>query len=208
MAVTLPVNPLPRPETPTLEGDVAHVVFHEASVAVQSLVSRMGLNAHANTSAAAQALSVRPLSQRCRHLQPLRPGSALLRHWVRIHDPPRLAARRRQALSTRPHRAHQACLANPVLASASGGEGAIGDASGFPCRTPGCCTGGRSTNRARHCGDGTLPAMHHHAQGLGRHPNPGGHRDHARRLAMPLVLLALRTASAPWIPSPQPQPWP
>ena len=61
MAVTLPVNPLPRPETPTLEGDVAHLVFHEASVAVQSLVSRMGLNAHANTSAAAQALSVRPL---------------------------------------------------------------------------------------------------------------------------------------------------
>jgi hypothetical protein len=37
VAVTLPVNPLPRPETPTLEGDVAHVVFHEASVAVQQL---------------------------------------------------------------------------------------------------------------------------------------------------------------------------
>ena len=33
----------------------------------------MGLTAHANYSAAAQALSVRPLPQRCNHLQPLRP---------------------------------------------------------------------------------------------------------------------------------------
>ena len=34
-------------------------------------VSRMGMNAHANHSAPAQALSVRPLPQRCHHLQPL-----------------------------------------------------------------------------------------------------------------------------------------
>lgn len=61
MAITLPINPLPRPETPTLEGDVAHVVFHEACVAVQMSVSRMGLNAHANHSATAQALSMRPM---------------------------------------------------------------------------------------------------------------------------------------------------
>jgi hypothetical protein len=54
-ASNLQVNTLSRPETPTLEGDVAHVVFHEASVAVQSLVSRIGMNAHDNHSAAAQA---------------------------------------------------------------------------------------------------------------------------------------------------------
>ena len=65
------VNTLSRPETPTLQGDVAHVVFHEASVAVQSLVSRMGMNAHANYQAAAQAFSVRPLPQRRKYLQPL-----------------------------------------------------------------------------------------------------------------------------------------
>lgn len=70
-ASNLQVNPLSRPETPTLEGDVAHVVFHEASVAVQNLVSRMGLTAHAHYSTATQALFVRPLPQRCNHLQPL-----------------------------------------------------------------------------------------------------------------------------------------
>ena len=183
-------------------------MLHQCCIRGRSRPAPLRLAEGAHAGSTCQILPLRTLSHSGLGLQPLRPGSALLRHWVRIHDPPRLAARRRPALSTRPHRAHQACLANPVLASASGGEGAIGDASGFPCRTPGCCTGGRSTNRARHCGDGTLPAMHHHAQGLGRHPNPGGHRDHARRLAMPLVLLALRTASAPWIPSPQPQPWP
>ena len=44
----LQVNPLPRPET-LLESNVAHVVFHEAGVAVQTMVfTRMGMNAHAN----------------------------------------------------------------------------------------------------------------------------------------------------------------
>ena len=49
-----------------------------AGVVVKMAVSRMGMNAHANHSAPAQALSVRPLPQRCQHLQPLRPRSALL----------------------------------------------------------------------------------------------------------------------------------
>ena len=73
----LQVNPLPRPEAP-LESNVARVVFHEAGGGVQTVVSRMGMNAHAHYPAAAQALSVRPLPQHCQHLQPLRPRSALL----------------------------------------------------------------------------------------------------------------------------------
>ena len=43
----------------------------------------MGLTAHANCPTAAQALSVRPLPQRCNHLQPLRPWSALLQRGLR-----------------------------------------------------------------------------------------------------------------------------
>jgi len=44
----LQVNPPPRPEA-LLESNVAHVVFHEAGVAVQTMVfTRMGMNAHVN----------------------------------------------------------------------------------------------------------------------------------------------------------------
>ena len=66
----LQVNTLSRPEAP-LESNVARVVFHEACAAVQMSVLRMGMNAHVNYPAAAQALSVRPLPQRRKHLQPL-----------------------------------------------------------------------------------------------------------------------------------------
>ena len=69
-ASNLQVNTLSRPEAP-LESNVARVVFHEAGVAVQMSVLRMGMNAHVNYPAAAQALSVRPLPQRRKHLQPL-----------------------------------------------------------------------------------------------------------------------------------------
>ena len=46
-ASNLQVNTLPRPEA-LLESNVACVVFHEAWMAVQMTVSRMGMNAHAN----------------------------------------------------------------------------------------------------------------------------------------------------------------
>ena len=69
-ASNLQVNTLSRPEA-LLESNVACVVFHEACAAVQMSVLRMGMNAHANYQAAAQAFSVRPLPQRRKYLQPL-----------------------------------------------------------------------------------------------------------------------------------------
>ena len=105
----LPVNPLPRPEA-LLESNVAHVVFHEAGVAVQTMViTRMGMNAHANRPTAAEVLFVRPLSLHGPHLQPLRPWSALLQHRLFGSSKNLRPARCRQALSGQPKGPSRPC---------------------------------------------------------------------------------------------------
>ncbi len=129
-ASNLQVITLSRPETPTVEGDVARVVFHEARVAVQMSASCMGPNAHANHSAAAQALSVRPLPQRCHHLQPLRPGSALLQRRLFAPSQNLRPACCLQALPGQPQRQSCTCPAPGAMEGAPMQREANSDASG------------------------------------------------------------------------------
>ena len=116
-ASNLQVITLSRPDT-LLESSVARIVFHEACVAVQKVVPRMGLTAHANYSAAAQALSVRPLPQRCNHLQPLRPWSALLQRGLRAPGQKLRPACCRQALPGQPQRSSCPCPAPGAMEGA------------------------------------------------------------------------------------------
>ena len=142
------------------------------------------------------------LPRRSSDLQPLRPWQPLLRRWMREHGSPRAAARCWRALSKQLRRAHQARRAHPVLATAQGRAGAIGDASGFPTRPARCCTGCHSTNSAGHRGDGHFLTMHLHTLYRRCERDPvGSHTGGSGNLALPLVRSWLQAARAPWLPA-------
>ena len=116
-ASNLQVITLSRPDTPTGGQRCARSISRSVRGCPEGAFTH-GLTAHANCPTAAQALSVRPLPQRCNHLQPLRPWSALLQRGLRAPGQKLRPACCRQALPGQPQRSSCPCPAPGAMEGA------------------------------------------------------------------------------------------